>query len=49
MITKHVLLFYPNLNKHVDIHTDVSDTQLGSVLRHNVKPIGFYSNRLTKP
>ena len=32
MLSKNVLLTYPNFNKPFDVHTDSSDTQLGAVI-----------------
>ena len=41
-----VLLDYPDFNVEFNIHTNVSDLQLGAVIIQNVKPIGFYSRKL---
>ena len=46
IISKEVLLTYPNFHLPFDIHTDASDTQLGAVISQNGKPIAFYSRKL---
>ena len=46
IITREVLLGYPNFNEIFDIHTDASKTQLGAVISQNGKPIAFYSRKL---
>ncbi len=46
VISKEVLLSYPDFNKPFDIHTDASDLQLGAVISQNNKPIAFYSRKL---
>ena len=46
VISKDVLLTYPNFNKPFEIHTDASHTQLGSVISQDGKLIAFYSRKL---
>ena len=45
----NTLLTYPDSNKKFEIYTNASDIWLGSVIRKEVKPISFYSIKLTKP
>ena len=47
--TSDALLIYPDLNKHSDIHMDVNELQVVSVINQDVKPIAFYSRKLTGP
>jgi hypothetical protein len=47
IISKEVLLTYPNFNETFEIHTDASDQQIGSVIAQKGKPIAFYSRKLT--
>ena len=47
IISKDVLLSYPDFSKRFDIHTDASDLQLGSVISQEGKPIAFFSRKLT--
>ena len=46
VISRDVLLTYPNFKEKFDIHTDASDEQLGAVISQNGKPIAFYSRKL---
>ena len=46
ILSKEVLLTYPDFNKPFDIHTDASDVQLGAVISQNEKPIAFYTRKL---
>ena len=46
VISKEVLLSYPDFSKPFDIHTDDSDLQLGAVISQDNKPIAFYSHKL---
>mgnify|MGYP002063961838 CR=1 FL=1 len=46
IISKDVLLSYPDFNKPFTIYTDASHTQLGGVITQNDKPIAFYSRKL---
>ena len=45
-VTHYTLLLYPDINKRFDINKDVSNYQLGSVIRQGEKPIYFYSHKL---
>ena len=46
VLSKDVLLRYPNFNAKFDIYTDASKSQLGAVITQNKKPIAFYSRKL---
>ena len=46
IVSKDILLSYPDFNKPFDIHTDASKFQLGAVISQNQKPIAFYSRKL---
>ena len=48
-VAQDTLLAYPDLNKYFDIHTDVRNYQLVSVIIHNSKIIDFYSRKLAGP
>jgi RNase H-like domain found in reverse transcriptase len=48
IITREVLLAYPDFSKPFQIHTDASHYQLGPVISQDGKPIAFY-NRKLKP
>ena len=41
------LLNYPYFNKQFEIHTDDRNLELGVVISQEVKPIAFYSRKLT--
>ena len=41
-----VLLAYPDFSKLFEIHTDASDSQLGTVVAQEGQPIAFYSRKL---
>ena len=41
------LLTYPDFNETFKIHTNASAFQLGAVISQKVKPIAFYSIKLT--
>ena len=47
LISKEVLLKYPDLNAEFVIETDASDYQLGAVIKQHGQPIAFYSRKLT--
>ena len=47
IISKEVLLAYPDFSKPFEIHTDASDLQLGSVISQGGRPIAFYSRKLS--
>jgi hypothetical protein len=46
IISREVLLSYPDFTKEFVIHTDASHTQLGGVISQDGKPIAFYSRKL---
>ena len=46
IISKDVLLAYPDFNKEFVIHTDASHSQLGTVISQKGRPIAFYSHKL---
>ena len=47
IISKEVLLSFPDYTKPFHLYTDSSDYQLGAVLMQENKPIAFYSRKLT--
>ena len=46
IISREVLLSYPDFSKPFEIHTDASHTQLGAVISQDSQPIAFYSRKL---
>ncbi len=46
IISREVLLAYPDFNKPFDIQRDASHAQLGAIISQNGKPIAFYSCKL---
>jgi hypothetical protein len=48
LLSKEVLLTYPNFNEPFDVHTDASGVQLGAVISQKGVPIAFYSRKLNK-
>eukprot|EP00957_Ditylum_brightwellii_P012930 976909-Ditylum_brightwellii.AAC.1 len=48
MLSKEVLLTYPNFNEPFGIHTDAFDVQLGAIISQNGVPIAFYSHKLNR-
>ncbi len=46
VVTREVMLAYPDFSKPFEIHTDASHFQLGAVISQNGKPIAFYSRKL---
>jgi len=46
IISREVLLSYPDFSKPFVIHTDASNTQLGAVISQDNRPIAFYSRKL---
>jgi len=46
ILSKEVLLAYPNFSEEFVIHTDASHSQLGAVISQKGKPIAFYSRKL---
>ena len=49
IISREVLLAFPNFSLPFVIHTDASSRQLGSVISQNNKPLAFYSRKLSVP
>ena len=46
MLSRDVLLVYPDFSKPFVVHTDASDYQPGTVISQNGKPIVFYLQKL---
>ena len=46
MIAADTLLAYPDHNLPFHIYTDASNTQLGSVILQNTRPIAYYTRKL---
>ena len=46
-MTKETLLNYLDFSKEYHIFTDTSDTQLGTVIAQDDKPVALYSRNLT--
>jgi len=46
IISRNVLLAYPDFTKPFEIYTDASHKQLGAVIAQNNQPIAFYSHKL---
>jgi hypothetical protein len=46
IISREVLLTYPDFSKPFEIYTDASHIQLGAVITQDNKPIAFYSRKL---
>ena len=49
IVARNILLIYQDFNKCFSIHTDGSEFQLIEVIIQDVKPIAFYSCKLTGP
>ena len=47
IVVRDNLLTYPDFNETFKIHTDATVFQLGAVIIQKVKPIAFYSRKLT--
>ena len=47
ILSKEVLLSYPDFNLPFEIHTDASKIQLGAVISQQGHPIAFYSRKLS--
>jgi len=48
IVSREVMLAYPNFNKKFVIYTDASNKQLGVVITQDNRPIAFYSKKLNK-
>jgi hypothetical protein len=46
IICREVILTFPDFSKPFHIYTDLSDKQLGAVIRQDEKRIAFYSRKL---
>jgi len=46
IISRDVLLAYPDFSKKFEIYTDASDKQLGAVITQAGRPIAYYSRKL---
>ena len=46
IVSREVILAYPNFNEPFENYTDASHTQLGAVITQRSKPIAFYSRKL---
>ena len=47
IVSREVMLAYPNFNEQFVIYTDASTRQLGAVITQNNSPIAFYSKKLS--
>ena len=47
ILSRQVLLQYPNFSVPFEIHTDASTSQIGSVITQQGHPIAFYSRKLS--
>ena len=48
IISREVLLAYPDFSKPFEIYTDASKYQIGAVVLQGGKPIAYYSRKLNK-
>ena len=46
ILSREVLLAYPDFSKPFVVHTGASDYQLGEVISQDGKPIAFYLQKL---
>ena len=46
IISREVLLAFPDFNQKFEIYTDASKFQLGAVVTQNNRPIAYYSRKL---
>ena len=46
LVQADTVLVYPDQNKPFHIETNVSDFQLGTVMRQNNNPVAFYTHKL---
>eukprot|EP00957_Ditylum_brightwellii_P178285 13578585-Ditylum_brightwellii.AAC.1 len=46
IVSKDVLLAYPDFDVPFEIYTDASDRQLGVVITQNGQPLAYYSCKL---
>ena len=48
VVARYTLIFYLNFNRYFDIHTYMSGTKLGSIIRKYNKRITYYNSTLTE-
>ena len=48
LMAVNALTAYPDHNKQVDIYTDASDFQLGVCIMQEVRPVAYFSCKLSK-
>ena len=48
IVSREVMLAYPDFNKKFEIYTDASTRQLGAVITQNSRPLAFCSRKLAK-
>jgi hypothetical protein len=48
IISRDVVLAYPDYSKEFEIHTDTSSKHLGAVIIQGNRPIAFFSRKLTE-
>ena len=46
MISREVILAFPDFSQPFEIYTDASNLQQGAVIAQNKKPIAFFSHKL---
>ena len=46
LISRDVMLAFPDFSQFFEIYTDASNLQLGAVIAQNEKPIAFFSRKL---
>jgi hypothetical protein len=46
LLSREVMLTFPDFSQPFEIHTDASALQLGAVVAQNKKPIAFFSRKL---
>jgi len=46
IVSRDVLLAYPNFNEVFELYAHATDKQLGAVIMQNGKPLAFYSHKL---
>lgn len=47
LVSKEVLLSFPDYSQRFELYTDASDRQLGAVLQQGAKTLAFFSKKLT--
>jgi RNase H-like domain found in reverse transcriptase len=46
IVSREMLLAYPDFSKPFDVYTEANHSQLGAAICQNDKPIAFYSHKL---